>query len=285
VPTPADIYAPRPGKPEYLQSFSMWEKGPAGEPVLKRGERGKQVGDDAETAKGRTLSSWVRQYNQAVLALDEGIGKVLAELEASGQLKNTLVIFTSDQGFAWGQHGFRQKLAPYDANIRSPLVLSMPGTIPEGKVVKHPVGGVDIAPTIYSFAKLPLPWEMHGHDLTPLLKNPSAAWPHPTLMPYTGHHFGADTDAIPKGNDVYHSGVPWYLMLTEGRFKYVRTLIANETEELYDLQADPDELTNLALGMKNSATLEKFRAATVAELKRTHAGMANQLPPVRTAAK
>ena len=78
------------------------------------------------------------------LALDEGIGKVLAALEESGQLKNTLVIFTSDQGFAWGQHGFRHKLAPYDANIRSPLVISMPGTIAEGKVCRSPVGGADL---------------------------------------------------------------------------------------------------------------------------------------------
>jgi arylsulfatase A-like enzyme len=283
VPAPADIYPPRPGKPEYLQSFSMWEKGPEGEPVLKRGERGKQVGDDAEAAKGRTLSSWVRQYNQAVLALDEGIGKVLATLEESGQLKNTLVIFTSDQGFAWGQHGFRQKLAPYDANIRSPLIISMPGTIPEGKVVKHPVGGVDLVPTIYSFAKLPLPWAMHGHDLTPLLKNPSAPWPHPVLMPYTGHHFGRDTDRIPSGEDVYHSGVPWYLMLVQGRFKYIRTLIAGETEELYDLLADSEELTNLATDANHAATLKTLRAATVAELKRTGAGMVRALPPVRTA--
>ncbi|NJN05936.1 MAG: sulfatase-like hydrolase/transferase, partial [Rhodobacteraceae bacterium] len=139
VETPKDIYPPRPGKPEYLQDFGMWERGPNGEPVLKREAKGRQVGDDAEAAKGRSLTSWVRQYNQAVNALDEGIGKVMAALESSGQLKNTLVIFTSDQGFAWGQHGFRQKLAPYDSNIRSPLIISMPGTIPEGRVATAPV--------------------------------------------------------------------------------------------------------------------------------------------------
>ena len=268
-----------------MQKINTWAPGPNGEPILRRSEQGKQVGDDESTGKGRTLSDWVVQYNQAVRSLDEGIGKVLAALEESGQLKNTLVIFTSDQGFAWGQHGFRHKLAPYDANIRSPLVISMPGTIPEGKVCRAPVGGVDLVPTIHHFAGLKLPWEMHGHDLSLLLKNPDAKWPHATLMPFTGDFFGADTDRIPTDKHLYHNGVAWYLMLIEGRFKYIRTLVANEIEELYDLQADPEELTNLAADAKHAATLKKFRETTVAELKRTKAGMANSLPPVRTTAR
>jgi len=91
VETPKDIYPPRPGKPDYMQKIATWEKGAKGEPVLKREAKGKQVGDDASAGKGRTLSDWVRQYNQAVLALDEGIGKVLAALEETGQTRNTLV--------------------------------------------------------------------------------------------------------------------------------------------------------------------------------------------------
>ena len=64
-----------------------------------------------------------------------------------------------------------------------------------------------------------------------------------------------------------------------------RLLAANEIEELYDLRNDPEELNNLAQGMKNAELLEKFRAATIAELKRTDAKMAAALPPVGTAAK
>jgi hypothetical protein len=126
---------------------------------------------------------------------------------------------------------------------------------------------------------------MHGHDLSPVLKDPAAPWPHPTLMPFTGDHFGADSDRIPTGARLYHNGVAWYVMLTEGRHKYIRTLVAGEIEELYDLQNDPEELNNLALGMKNAEVLAKFRAATVAELKRTDAKMAGSLPAVGTAAK
>ena len=103
-------------------------------------------------------------------ALDEGIGQLMAALKETGQLENTLVVFTSDQGFAWGQHGFMHKLAPYDANIRSPFIVSMPGTLPQGAVCKTPVGGADLVPTFFRFAGIELPWEMHGHDLTPLLQ-------------------------------------------------------------------------------------------------------------------
>ena len=74
-----------------------------------------------------------------MLALDEGIKRLLETLEETGQRENTLVVFTSDQGFAWGQHGFRVKIAAYDSNIRSPLIISQPGRIPEGAVCPTPV--------------------------------------------------------------------------------------------------------------------------------------------------
>ena len=137
-----------------MQKVAAWEKAANGEPVLSREALGKEVGDNIERDQGRSLSSWSRQYHQAVRALDEGIGQVLAALEESGQLDNTLVVFTADQGYAWGQHGFRAKLAPYDANIRSPLIISMPGTLPQAKVCRTPVGGVDLPPTILKFAGL-----------------------------------------------------------------------------------------------------------------------------------
>lgn len=281
VATPADIYPPRPGKPSYMQKIAAWEKGPTGDPVLSDNAIGSEVGDDFERDQGRTLSTWSRQYHQAVRALDEGIGQVLTALEESGQLANTLVVLTADQGYAWGQHGFRAKLAPYDANIRSPLIISMPGTIPEGKVCRTPVGGADLPPTFFSFAGLDLPWPMHGHHLTPLLKNPEAAWPHTTLLPFTADKFGAACDAVPAPPGNRHkSGVPWYLMVAQGQHKYIRTLEAGEPEELYDLQRDPEELTNLAVDSSHQATLKTLRQAAITELKRTGARMVDSLPAI-----
>ncbi|MDH4408829.1 MAG: hypothetical protein QE273_04360, partial [Verrucomicrobiales bacterium] len=132
-----------------------------------------------------------------------------------------------------------------------------------------------------AFAGLDLPWDMHGHDLTPLLKDPGMAWPHPVLMPFTADRFGADCDAVPAPPKNRHkSGVPWYLMLVEGRYKYIRILDPGEPEELYDLIDDPDELTNLAGKAENRERLEKMREATIGELGRTGAKMADSLPAV-----
>lgn len=264
--TPADVFPPRPGKPDWAQKIAFWERGPDGTPMYG----------------GRTLTSWTRQYHQGVLALDEGIDRVLTALEESGQRENTLVIWTSDQGFAWGQHGMRQKVAPYDASIRSPLVISMPGRVREGEACPRPVGGVDLVPTIFSFAGIDLPWEMHGEDLTPLLEDPQREWPHPMLLTATGQKYGSDTDAIPEGEDAVHSNVPWYVMLVDGRYKYVRPLVP-DLEELYDLKNDPEELDNLAIKPEFRDTLERLRASAIAELREDGAGFVDNLPPVRPA--
>ncbi len=122
---------------------------------------------------------------------------------------------------------------------------------------------------------------MHGHDLTPLLKNPQAEWPHTTILPFTADKFGADCDEVPAPPGNRHkAGVPWYVLLVKGRYKYIRTLDANEPEELYDLLADPDELTNLAFDPKHRDTVLRLRLAALNELKRTGAKMVSSLPPV-----
>jgi len=250
-----------------MQKVERWVRGDDGQPRLR-------------SKNGKTLTEAVRQVQQVVNGLDEGVGRVLKALEESGQLARTLVVFTSDQGFAWGQHGFAEKAAPYDSNLRAPLIVSLPGTLPEGAVCETPVGGADLVPTFFRFAGFELPWRMDGHDLTPLLKDPKGAdWPHPVLIEYTKDAFGAATERIPAEPDA--SGIPWYVMLRRGRAKYIRTLVADEIEELYDIESDPEELTNLALDPKESERLKSLREAAIAELRRTGAGMADRLPPVR----
>jgi arylsulfatase A-like enzyme len=282
VPTPADIFPPRPGKPEWEQKIEYWVKNDRGEPVMKGGAFGGRTVEGARGIHGNTLTDWVRQYHQGVLAIDESVGRLISALEKTGQLENTLVVFTSDQGFAWGQHGFCTKLAPYDATIRSPLIVSMPGTIPAGKVCKSPVSGVDLPPTFFSFAGLDLPWKMHGHDLKPFLMDPSKKREDPVLMSFTGRMYGSDTDQLPTDpDDLYLNGVPWWLLVMDGRYKYIRSLLENEQEELYDLQNDPDELHNLALQREYSIKVREMRQQMLKELQRTNAGLVDNLPRPR----
>ncbi len=278
VPIPGDIYPPRPGKPAYVNEMENWFKGADGQPELKGGFKARTV--DTQGIHGNTLNAWVRQVHQGVLAIDEGVGKIVKTLEETDHLKNTLIVFTADQGMGWGQHGFRHKLGPYDATIRSPLIFSMPGTIAEGQVCASPVGGQDLAPTFFSIAGLELPWEMHGFDLTPLLKDPTQERKLPTLMTLTGDRYGTDTKVIPEAEQQKLAGVPWWVSLTERNFKYIRTLTEGETEELYDLSKDPEELQNLALNAKFREQLVRMRKATLAELKRTGAPYLETIPAV-----
>ncbi|MBG89023.1 MAG: sulfatase [Verrucomicrobiales bacterium] len=283
VPIPADIYPPRPGKPAYMQEINSWFKGEDGLPQYKGRRRATGELSATRGLHGSDLSSWVRQYHQGVLALDEAVGQLVKTLKETGQYENTLIVFTADQGFAWGQHGFRTKVAAYDATIRSPLIVSMPKQLPAGKVCDTPVSGPDLIPTFFNFAGMNEPWKLHGRDLTPLLKNPGRKSGRAAFMVHTGRSYGSDTDTIPTDPKLLRNtaGVPWYVMLQDGRYKYVRTLVEGETEELYDLENDPAELNNLAASGSQAERLTSLRRRVVAELRRTDAGFVDHLPSVR----
>jgi len=278
VNPPTDIFPPRPGKPKYLDDTQAWSKGPGGLPVM--GKSGEKFGDESDK-KAKTHEAWVQQVNECVLSLDEGVGKVMAALKESGELENTLVVFSSDQGFAMGEHGFRTKLAPYDANYASPLIVSMPKTLPAEKVCPHPVNAPDLVVTFFKFAGIDLPWSMHGRDITPLLRNPEKAeWPHPVLYEHTGHDYGSDVTRILKEKGkAEHSQVPWYVAIRLGKHKYVRYLKAGETEEVYDLAKDPEELTTLSGKAEHAELLARLRKSAIEELRRTGAEFIEHLPP------
>ncbi len=270
VPVPADVYPPRPGKPAYVQKIQHWVPDESGRPRYR---------DPA----GQSLDDGVRQYNQVVAGVDEGVGRLIESLRATGQLENTLIVFAADQGFAWGQHGFSMKVAPYDANLRAPLIFSYAGVLPAGRVVEAPVSGPDLVPTLFRFAGIPLPWRMHGYDLSPLLRGEKDARAEPAFLTYTGWTFGADTARIPPDGKDGHgaaTGVPWYALLRKGDFKYIRTLAPGEPEELYDLRHDPEELKNLAGDPRHAARLGELRAETLGELRRTEAPFLESLPPI-----
>lgn len=282
VPAPADVYPPRKGKPDYVRTMEFWEPGKDGQPVERKVRDLGPVG--MKDMPGRTLKDWVRQYHQGVLAIDEGIGRLLVALKESGQDENTLIVFTSDQGFAWGQKGFKSKVAPYRATVAAPLIIRPPKDIAKhcaGRVIESPVSGVDLPPTFFAQAGLELPWPMHGHDISPLFAKDQLPWKHPAMLVHTAKTYGSATDKIPPKDDpaLYHGpGIPWYVMLSEGRYKYIRNLVEGETEELYDILADPDELVNKAHDRGLEMTLKKFRALAIQELRRTGAGFVDHLP-------
>lgn len=201
----------------------------------------------------------------------------------SGQLKNTLVVYTADQGYALGEHGLSQKVAPYDAAIASPLIISQPGTLPENKVCQHPVNSPDLVALFANVAGIEIPWRTHGRDIRPLLADPETTdWDSPILLTHTGRIYGSDTNIIPTEEALTAAGnVPWWVLLRQGRYKYIRTLVEGEIEEVYDLASDPEELHNLAADPAHRDLLAALRDKAIEELKRTDAGFVDRMPATK----
>lgn len=278
---PADIVGPWPDKPAYLEKTKAWMIGRDGQAAMAK--KARKAGNFDTSEAGKSYDAWIQQVNECMAAVDEGVGRVLAALEASGQLENTLVVYSADQGYGLGEHGFNQKVAPYDATLSSPLIISWKGRIPEGRVSKHPVNAPDLADLLCRTAGVTVPWKTHGRDIRPLLANPETTeWKLPLLMTHTARSYGAETDKIPTDERLTAaSGVPWYALLRESKYKYIRTFVAGETEELYDLESDPEELTNLAGRAEHAARLKDLRAQTIAELRRTDAKFVDRMPPTK----
>lgn len=261
---PIDIFGPRPTKPDHLKNMTRWGKDENGEP------------------KGYDQA--VKKYHRAVKALDDGVGALMVALEESGQLDNTVIIFTSDQGFAWGQHGLKEKWAPYDAAICAPLIFSAPGRIQPGTVCKEPVNGVDIVSTIHALSGIEPEWKMHGRDLSGLLANPEATLREPMLMINTIDEYGERNAENLKARDYdvfERNGLYAWMMMRDGQYKYIRHFKDHVIEELYDLDKDPDELNNLAMDSRHKKKLSELRIKAVSEFKKKDGGFVDYLPEPR----
>ena len=282
--TPVDVFGPRADKPEHMVHMSMWKKSEGtGKPISKE----------------RSLDEWVKQYNQAVQAIDEGLGRIMDALADTDQLDNTVIIFTSDQGYAWGQHGYKLKVAPYDANLLAPLIVSNPKTFPSGEVCDVPVNGTDIISAIHELAGVTPNSRLDGRDSSVLFSDPTNAnWStEPMAQLFTGGSLYGNKKIAEAMKVAWKTGdwnelisdkktgTPAWLMLRQDRYKYIRYVQPDYLEELYDLQDDPDELNNLAAKKKYQSLLVELRAATVNTFRSKGATFVDLLPEPRIGSK
>ncbi|MEM7791897.1 MAG: sulfatase-like hydrolase/transferase [Verrucomicrobiota bacterium] len=268
---PEDIFGPRKEKPRHLYDYSAWK--------LENG---------VPARKGVSLDEYVKEYNEAVIALDEGIGRLIEVLKETGQLEDTIIVFASDQGYAWGEHGLRGKINPYDAAIRGPLIVSNPKRFPSGARCTQPVNGTDLVRTFHELADVEPGIDLDGRDLTPLLKQPQleASWHEDAMIfTYTVHLYdnASIEDRIKSKRweslEYDKHPMPAYLMLHDGRYKYIRYIGENYIEELYDLHRDPDELKNMALRPKHRERLIALREQTINAFREKGAEFVDLLPP------
>ena len=270
-PYPADLYPPRPTKPRYMQNYQMLHPDEAGRAIDER--------------QHMHLPDLVKKYHSGVLSLDEGVRDLVHTLRQTGQLENTIIVYASDQGIAMGHHGMTIKVAPYDDNIRIPFIVRLPERLSAGSVIDDPVNVIDLIPTFFDYAGIDLPWEMHGDNLRPLLEDSTTEWDRPILQENFSKSFGSDTDIgvtiVNPDKGLPNQNVDWWVFLRYENYKYIRTLVADEIEELYDIERDPRELTNLALDPSYRDVLRQLRNRMVKELKAKDAGFIDRMPVPR----
>lgn len=171
------------------------------------------------------------KYHQQVYAVDAAVGMIREALLEEGVASNTVIIFTSDNGFLCGSHGYGSKVLPYEEASRAPLIVVDPRhpSYGKGQRCRALTGNVDLAPTLLDLAGLPLPETMDGHSLRPLLDDPAAAI----------------HDSLPLIN-VWGPREVYSLAVVTANRKYIYWPYGGEgftpTEELYHLDDDPHEM-------------------------------------------
>ncbi len=220
-----DLYAgaPIPHRPNYALV-------PNDKPALRRQIKdmpplGPNTGTDDETIRNRL---------RMMAAVDEGLGEMLAVLEQQKQLDNTLLVFTSDEGYFYGEHGLSvERRLAYEESIRIPLYMRWPKLIRAGSSIDVFALNIDLAPTLLDLCGVSVPASMRGRSLAPFLRGQTVPWRNSFLVEYYSDK------VFPR---MVQMG---YQAVRTGRWKYIRYTDLTGMDELYDLRADPYELKNI----------------------------------------
>jgi arylsulfatase A-like enzyme len=174
---------------------------------------------------------YMQDYLGCIASVDDGVGEVLDFLKANGLDENTIVVYTSDQGFYLGEHGWFDKRFMYEESFRTPLLIRYPKEIKAGSSFDQLVQNLDFAPTFLDYAGIEIPEAMQGESFRQLLSGQSGEWRDAVYYTYYEYpsihmvkrHYGVATD----------------------RYKLMHFYYDIDEWELYDLEKDPHEMTNV----------------------------------------
>ena len=210
--------------------------------------------------EGKALVRWkyqryIKDYLRCIAAVDDSIGRVLGYLDKEGLADNTIVIYSSDQGFYLGDHGWFDKRWMYEESLRMPLIVRWPGVIKPGTANHHLVQNLDYAETFLDIAGINIPDDMQGRSLLPLFKGESPAdWRDSIYYHYL---------EFPGAHSVRrHYGV------RTRTHKLIRYYNIDEWE-LFDLSKDPDELVSVH-GKKEYAAVQKDLEQELSRLQKLY---------------
>jgi arylsulfatase A-like enzyme len=210
--------------------------------------------------KGKDLVRWkynryLHDYLGCIKAVDESVGRVLKYLDDEEAAKNTLVVYSSDQGFFLGEHGWFDKRWIFEESLRTPLLIRWPGVVKAGSVNKDLVSNLDFAETFLEAAGQPIPAEMQGRSLLPLLKGRT---PDDWRKSFYYHYYE---------HPAVHSVHRHYGVVTE-RYKLVYFYEPDANYwELFDLQKDPQELHSV-YGRADYAEVQKELRTELTRLRK-----------------
>lgn len=237
-------------KSEAIPRRPNWGKPPIGKPALLR-----KVGD-LPPLGSQTVTDDVniRGRLRALAAVDDGVGEIFRVLAETGQLDNTVMVFTSDNGHFYGEHGLNEeRRLAYEESARIPLLISYRKLVPPRSVFSQMVLNIDIAPTLLELAGQEVPASIEGNSLLPLFKGMTKGWRASFVIEYFSDR------VFPR---IANMG---YQALRTERWKYIRYRELEGMDELYDLTNDRYEMTNLiATRQAEAARLKRELARLIA---------------------
>lgn len=200
--------------------------------------------------RGKDPESNVRDQMSSLQSVDDGVGMLFAALEKRGILDQTLIVFTSDNGFLQGEHGvFNQKRVAFEESIRIPLLMRYPPLIQAASSSPRFVLNVDIAPTFLELAGIEVPAVLQGKSLLPLFTDPQATT-HEWRSAFFAEYF------MEKSSRSF----PSWQMMRDRDWKYIHYPNLNGADELYQLADDPNEIHNRIDDPANRATVKMLKS-------------------------
>ena len=189
---------------------------------------------------------YIKGYYRLVKSVDDNVGRVLDYLQESGLDKNTLIIYTSDQGFSLGEHGFYNKQWMYESPLHAPFLVKFPGVIKPGKVHDSMTSHVDIAPTILDFAGVKIPVDMQGFSLKPILTGKAEK-----VRDASYYHFYEHGKRLPE-----------MIGVRTDKYKLIHypTMNGKYQWEMFNLERDSDEMKNLAHNPEYKKVFEDLKS-------------------------
>lgn len=175
---------------------------------------------------------YMQDYLGCISSVDDNVGRVLDYLEESGLAKNTIVVYTSDQGFYLGEHGWFDKRFIYDESFKTPLIVKWPGVIEAGSTNDEMVQNLDFAPTFLQAAGIEIPSDMQGESLMPILQGDEAGWNRDAVY-YHYYEYPA-----------VHMVKRHYGIVTK-EYKLAHFYYDVDEWEMYDRLKDPQEMNNV----------------------------------------